>query len=624
MILLSHATEPEHILFQHIHDYIGIPQLSTAVTVTLAKTDHDLTVSKEGSHAQISYADLRMLARGFCLLKEQLNCDFELKETPRFSDLTFMLDCSRNAVPTLPLLKGYVIRLAAMGFSSLQLYTEDTFEVQDYPYFGYMRGRYTCEELKELDQFCQEAGIRLVPCIQTLAHLSGALRWSCFHDFTDIGDILLAGSEKTYDFIEAMIASCARSFSSRSIHIGMDEAHLVGLGKYLKQHGYEEPNTIICRHMERVLEICRKHGFRPMIWSDMFFRLASRDGLYYSEDSHIPDWVIDMVPKDISLVYWDYYTQKKSKYDQMIEKHQCFCNPIIFAGGAWKWRGFAPSNGFSLKIAKMALESCAEHHIDHVILTAWGDNGGEASHLSILPVLQYYSEFCFGHDPDEDWLSRRFLACTGEDLQDFMLLDLPNQPPCVLDNGRDNPSKYLLYQDVLCPLFDRHTQESYEEFYARTAEKLHQAGKRSPHFAYLYDTLSSLCLLLSKKARLGVKIQHAYLTHDTVRLSQLSQTDLLQTLRLAESFHEIAARQWQLENKPFGWEILDIRLGAVETRLKSAASRIAAYQNGSIPKLEELEEPRLFYDCRPENVRKDIGTDPGYWHDMVSAGKMLL
>lgn len=80
------------------------------------------------------------------------------------------------------------------------VYTEDTYEVKAYPYFGYMRGRYTEEELKECDQYAAELGIEMIPCIQTLAHLTEALKWNYAIDIRDTADILLAGSEATYTF----------------------------------------------------------------------------------------------------------------------------------------------------------------------------------------------------------------------------------------------------------------------------------------------------------------------------------------------------------------------------------------------------------------------------------------
>ena len=54
----------------------------------------------------------------------------------------------------------------------------------------------------------------------------------------DTDDILLIDSEEVYDFIDKMFESLAKNFTSRQVNIGMDEAHMIGLGKYLSQHGW--------------------------------------------------------------------------------------------------------------------------------------------------------------------------------------------------------------------------------------------------------------------------------------------------------------------------------------------------------------------------------------------------
>ena len=47
-----------------------------------------------------------------------------------------MLDCSRNAVPNLHTLKKWVDLTASLGYNTLLLYTEDTYEVPGQPYFA--------------------------------------------------------------------------------------------------------------------------------------------------------------------------------------------------------------------------------------------------------------------------------------------------------------------------------------------------------------------------------------------------------------------------------------------------------------------------------------------------------
>lgn len=74
-----------------------------------------------------------------------------------------MLDCSRNAVMKVCEVKRFIDYIAQMGYNALELYTEDTFEVIDEPYFGYLRGRYSIAELREIDAYAQTKNVELIP-----------------------------------------------------------------------------------------------------------------------------------------------------------------------------------------------------------------------------------------------------------------------------------------------------------------------------------------------------------------------------------------------------------------------------------------------------------------------------
>ena len=83
-----------------------------------------------------------------------------------------MVDCSRNAVMNLTALKRFVKVISALGYDTLMLYTEDTYEVDGEPYFGHQRGRFSKAELKEADAFCRENGLSLYPAYKPLRTLT--------------------------------------------------------------------------------------------------------------------------------------------------------------------------------------------------------------------------------------------------------------------------------------------------------------------------------------------------------------------------------------------------------------------------------------------------------------------
>ena len=141
--------------------------------------------------------------------------------------LGVMIDCSRNAVMKPETIKRFVGYIKKAGYNAVYLYMEDTYEIDGEPYFGHLRGRYTQAELKEINDFCISEGIEAIPCVQTLAHLNQIFKWNEYKPINDCADILLTNDARTEKLIENMFSSLKKCFDTRSINIGMDEAHLV-------------------------------------------------------------------------------------------------------------------------------------------------------------------------------------------------------------------------------------------------------------------------------------------------------------------------------------------------------------------------------------------------------------
>lgn len=125
------------------------------------------------------------------------------------------------------------------------------------------------------------SGIEVMPCIQTLGHMGQVLQWQQYAYLRDNTEVLLAESEPTYDFIEKMIQTATRPFRSKRIHIGMDEAHGVGEGRYRQMFGYKDSTQLFLEHLQRVNEICLRNDVQPMIWSDSKSKREYSGGLEF-------------------------------------------------------------------------------------------------------------------------------------------------------------------------------------------------------------------------------------------------------------------------------------------------------------------------------------------------------
>ena len=509
-----------------------------------------------------------------------------------------MVDCSRNAVMRPETVRKWIDLTADMGYNTLMLYTEDTYELEGEPYFGYGRGRYSREELKALDRYASAKGMELIPCIQTLAHLNAIKRWPAYRAHFDIDDILLAEDEEVYRLIEKMFATVTECFSAKMVHIGMDEAFRIGRGRFYDLHGERDRTELLLDHLSKVADIGRRHGLQLCMWSDMFFRLAG--GNYYNAGADLDESVKEKIPGNIELVYWDYYHRDADHYRAMLDSHKKLGEETWFAGGCWTWSGFAPHNAISIDNTKAALEACREKGTTNILLTLWGDNGAECSRFAVLPSLFYAAEAARGNG-DEEEIRRRFERKFGVAWEDFMLLDLPDSPNGERE-GVINSEKYLLYQDPFAGLLDSTLTGGEGEGFARCAGRLRRVEKTGG-FGVLFETQAALCDLLAVKAGIGSMTRQAYASKDPDRLAEAVVLYRTMEERL-DVFYDSFQRQWEQENKGQGFDVQDIRIGGLKQRIRHCRRLLERYAAGELETIDELEEKPLDFQGNEDSFRK--------------------
>ena len=553
-----------------------------------------LTLTMDGDTVVIGYSRKAEALRGMSMVKRFAASPAPIRQTAKFDTLTVMADCSRDAVLKPEKVKELMVTIAMMGFNALMLYTEDTYEIPGQPYFGHMRGRYSVDELKALNAYSEEIGIELIPCIQTLAHVNGIFYWPVYAQVRDIDDILLAEDEKTYDLIEQMLRTCRDCFSSKRIHVGMDEAHHLGRGAYTDRNGYSTKADIILRHLDKVVELCKQYDFEPIMWSDMFFRMQF-NGLYFVTAGELSPEVLAKIPEGVNMCYWDYYTPPvlSNRLDHMFSQHAAMKRPLWFAGGSWNWRGPVPKNYFSNYVTPNQLAYAQKYGVKNVIATIWGDDGGDCTLWNMFPSLLQYGELNYG-DADEQTMEQRCMDCFDMHYSDLLLLDQVGKPD-VVDNTRRAPEcleKMALFNDPLMGMMDASLRDrGLPEKYTRDSALLAQVSEN--RFAPLFHTQLALAKLLAVKATLSLNIKDAYRSGAKATLSHIAQEEIPTALQCLEEYHRSFAAQWHWLNRPFGYEVHDLRLGGARARLLSAQQRIGQYLNGELAHLEELEQPDL-------------------------------
>lgn len=535
-------------------------------------------------------------------LSEFLKSEKTINVKYNFKKMGVMIDNSRNGITNVEYTKKIIEKLAFMGHNTMYLYLEDTYKLKNQPYFGYMRGGYTKEELREIDDYANVFGIEVVPCIQTLAHLNQFLYWEHIaNKYADIDDVLCVGDKDVLELIEEMLTFFKTNLRTKRIHLGMDEAYNLGRGKYADINGLDKKTNIMLRHLNDLIKICEKLDLEPIIWDDMFFSNYSK--VVENEKIKIPD--------KISLMYWDYYNKNENHYIENFEKRKKLSDNLRFAGGAWKWVGYTPHNSKTEITMKASISASIKSNIDEYLITSWADDGSESPQENMMfgCILGANLNYNIGNFEDD---YKFYLKVDYEDFKCIENLDF------VSNTDKDQtPSKYILYDDLIQSKFFYHYEkiklninEEYKLMYEKYKE-LENKYKDNYYYNLYFSFYKTYAKLLSIKSNLALEIRNDYMKNEKLENNRRKIIELKEEL---QKFMKKRKKIWIYENKRHGLEVLEYRIGAMIYRLDSI--------------LEDYGINKDFLELYEEKLPVVLDNDDEFVHynrsqRIMSAGKMI-
>ena len=568
-----------------------------------------LQITLEGDICRIGFREKIHLFRALGILREnggktQMNYT-EKMHIPRIG---VMIDASRNSVPNPGFLRDVLDRMALMGLNCLILYMEDVYELEGEPRFGYMRGGYTREQLRQLDDYAHQYGISIVASIQVLGHLEKVLRFPEYGSLQDSPSCLLVGEEKTYELIGKMLQTIGQCLRSRMVIVGMDETHGLGEGRYRQKNGVRRPLDIFLEHLQRVHVLARENGLEIALYSDMLFSYSSPRHVYLDPGEAPDPEICARIPEDASLIYWDYYSRDPGLLDGMMKRHRD-TGRAIYAGPLLSVSSFCVNYPFTFRTAEPALKAVKKYQIPMAYGCLWHDDGAECCDWLGLLGMQYYAESAYREDSvGREVLDARFAACTGLCAGWFADAAFLDAIPCSNPENRwpPNPSKYLLWQDPLEGLYDADLQGlGLDAHYEKTAQLLEADLEKAGEEGWFLQVPLLLARTLQLKAALGERLHQHYKDRDRAALG----TDAEQMGELLERVKELRIahrQQWMQTCSPFGWSRLDLRYGGLIARLETAVYRLGQYLEGNLSEIPELVAPRYEKDRSGQFMGKGI------------------
>ncbi|MBU6333987.1 MAG: beta-N-acetylhexosaminidase [Chloroflexi bacterium] len=295
----------------------------------------------------------------------------QIRDWPDLACRGVMLDVSRDRVPTMATLRALVDRLAGWKFNQLQLYTEHTFAYQAHREVWADASPLTGEDILELDAWCAERFIELVPNQNSLGHLERWLRHPRYAPLAEThsqfeapwgpmqGPFGLAPDDPAaLALIEGLYDELLPHFRSRWINVGCDEAVDLGQGRTAARVARDGVGRVYLDFVLKIDQAVRRRGRRTMLWGDIVTR-------------H-PELIAEL-PRDVLAIEWGY--DADHPFDAALARYAAAGVPRMACCGTSTWNSLAGRTTNALENIRNAALAAQRHGAYGLLVADWGDNG---------------------------------------------------------------------------------------------------------------------------------------------------------------------------------------------------------------------------------------------------------
>jgi len=223
-----------------------------------------------------------------------------IHDTPRFPWRGLMIDVSRHFIP-LGVLKRNIDGMEAVKMNVFHWHLSENqgfrIESKKFPKLHEMGSDnmfYTQDEVRDLIGYARERGIRVVPEFDMPGHSTAWFvgypelasgpgpygierKWGVFDPAMD------PTNEKTYKFLDELIAEMTKLFPDRYFHIGGDEVNgkqwdsNPKIQQFMKSHNLKNNEALQAYFSQRVQKLVTKHGKAVVGWDEVFIPGVPKD-----------------------------------------------------------------------------------------------------------------------------------------------------------------------------------------------------------------------------------------------------------------------------------------------------------------------------------------------------------
>lgn len=299
-------------------------------------------------------------------------------DNPAFSRRGYMLDISRGRIPKKEKILRIIDFLCALKYNEFQLYMENfCFKYSAFPEFTAGFDCLTPENIKEIEKYCEDRFIELVPCQNGFGHMRSWLDTDEFKkleitDGKEKTDTLDPENPKSAELIDRIYSSLFPLFKSKKANIGFDEA--MGLGKFQNEKACAERGreNVFCDYLLKISALAKKYGKDIMIWGDMIINNPE---------------CFKRLPENTTVLEWGYdliFSSMMEEHCRVLAEHNI---PFYTCPSVMNFYSFTGRFDVMSFNMRTAAELGEKYGAKGYLVTDWGDGGHMANFVwSVVPA----------------------------------------------------------------------------------------------------------------------------------------------------------------------------------------------------------------------------------------------
>ncbi len=309
-----------------------------------------------------------------------------VSDYPDFKRRGITVDVSRCKVPTKETLFKQIDLYASWKINEIQLYTEHTFKYQNHKTAWDDASPYTADDILEIDKYCRDRFIDLVPNQNSFGHMERWLKHKEYQYLAECPEIkdpehftlgirrtVCAVDPKSKEFADELYSELLPNFSSEFVNIGGDEPYELGHGRSKEACDKQGKGRVYLSYLKKINNLVQSKGKNAQFWGDIIVKHPE---------------LIPELPQNITCMIWGY--RANHPFKKQCPKFKKANIPFYVCPGTSSWRSIVGRSDNAIANQLNAAQNGLDNGAIGYLNTDWGDYGHW--HYSFI---NYYS-FIYG------------------------------------------------------------------------------------------------------------------------------------------------------------------------------------------------------------------------------------